>query len=96
MNDQDLKKIRVVVKEEIGSSEKRVLGEIGRFVEDELLPAIEEKAYKTDQIDRIERKLDYFTARVMEHGYRLDTIESVPTVAQNLVAGFSLYPIKEF
>lgn len=69
--------------DEIGNSEKRVLGEMGKFVEDELLPAIEEKADKTD-IDRIERKLDYFGARVLEHGHRLDTIESLPTVVHEL------------
>ncbi len=94
MNDNDLKKIRVIVKEEVASSEKkllgeigkseqRVLGELGKFVTDELLPAIDKKADKTD-IDRLEGKLDYFSARTMENSHRLDTIESLPTVAHEL------------
>lgn len=110
MNDDDLSKIRVVIKEEVTKteqglkgvirneiaeseqrilgtvrseivkSEERVLGEIGKFVSDQLLPAIDEKA----DIDRLERKLDYYGARVSEHEYRLDTIESLPTVAHEL------------
>lgn len=69
--------------EKFAAAEKRVLGEIGKFVEDEILPAIDEKADKAD-IDRIERKLDNFGARVMEHGQRLDTIEFLPTIAHEL------------
>lgn len=72
MNNNDLRKLRVVIKEEvttvvkkeisasekklmgeIGKTEQRLLGEMGKFVEEELLPAIEKKADKTD-IDRLE------------------------------------------
>lgn len=67
----------------IDASEKRILGEMGRFVSDEILPQIDKKADKTD-IDRVERKLDYFGARTMENTTRLDTIESLPTVAHEL------------
>lgn len=83
MTDQDLKKIRTIVKEEAGSAEQRlrtelaskedlettvtsaeqrIVGEIGKFLEDHLLPIIDQKADKTD-IDRIERKLNSFAFR---------------------------------
>lgn len=65
MTDQDLKKIRTIVKEEAGSAELRIVGEIGKFLEDHLLPILDQKADKTD-IDRIERKLDRVLAKDLE------------------------------
>jgi len=77
------KRLEKRLSEEIGKSEKRVLGEIGKFVEDQLLPLIEEKADKSD-IDRLERKIDHITGKVSEHDVRITRIESVPVVAHEL------------
>lgn len=71
------------LREEISGSEKRVIKGFVDFVSDQLMPVIDEKADKTD-IDRIERKLDYYNARTMENTHRLDVVESLPTVAHEL------------
>ncbi len=87
MNDDDLNKIRVVVKEvvrdEITLSEKRILGELGDFMENQLFPMLEEKADKSD-IDRIERKLDILSDKVIVQEKALRDIASLPTVAHEL------------
>lgn len=98
MNNDDLKKIGQLLDDRLAATEKRfearlderleeteknILVEIGRFVSDQLLPQIDEKADKKD-IERLEHKLDYYSARIMENGHRLDIIESLPTVAHEL------------
>ena len=72
-------RLRTMVKEEITASE----GRIGQFLEERVIPLIEQKADKTD-IDRLEGKLDNNIARTMEQGHRLDTLESLPMIAHEL------------
>ncbi|MBI2021816.1 hypothetical protein HYS93_02975 [Candidatus Daviesbacteria bacterium] len=83
MNDGDLKRISNLMDDKLTSSEQRILTEIGKFVEDQLLPAIEAKADKSD-IDRLERKIDTISAQEMDQNQRLNTIESLPTIAHQL------------
>lgn len=54
------------LRKELSASEKRVIKGLVDFVSDQLIPVIDEKADKSD-IDRIERKLDYYGARTMEN-----------------------------
>ncbi len=77
------KRLLTEVDEKFSASEKRVLTELGRFVEDQLLPAISEKADKSD-IDKIVGKLDRVMAKDSEQDYRLSQIEKVPAVAHEL------------
>lgn len=79
MTDEDLRKIGKLISE----SETRVVGEVGKFIEDSILPTLEEKADKSD-IDRLERKLDNITAKDLEQDHRLDEIKSLPTIAHEL------------
>ncbi|MBI3486238.1 hypothetical protein HY025_04865 [Candidatus Daviesbacteria bacterium] len=83
MNDDDLKKIGKLIDDRLDSTEQRILTEIGTFVEDQILPAIDAKADKSD-IDRLERKLDHFAAQVTDHNQRLNDLESLPTIAHEL------------
>lgn len=85
MVDDYLKKIRSIVKEEVSSSEKRVTQDIGNFINDNLLPQLEEKADKSD-IQRLERKLDNFSSQVIEQNHRFSKIESIPIIAHELKA----------
>ncbi len=78
-----IKVVKELVKGEISASEKRILVEIGTFVTDEILPAIDEKADKSD-IDRLERKIDQLADKNYEHDVRLKNIESIPAVAHQL------------
>lgn len=83
MTDEELDKIRSVVREEVTSSEERVLRDIGKFMEDRLFPMIEEKADKTD-INRLERRFDDFTGKVAALSTRTSNIEATSTVAHEL------------
>lgn len=97
MNDQDLNNIRGVIKEEITASEGRVMAEVGKFVEDVILPAIEDKADKKDiarlesrmgnvetRLDNLDRKLDHFSAQAIKHEQEIKNIMSTPTIAHEL------------
>ncbi|MBI2086114.1 hypothetical protein HYT74_02115 [Candidatus Daviesbacteria bacterium] len=70
-------------KEELLASDKKIMVDIGTFMEDTLFPMIDEKADKSD-IDRIERKLDRVLDASLDHGRRIKDIESVPVVAHDL------------
>ena len=83
MNNNDLTQIRKIVKEEVSTSEKRIIGELGGFMEDHLLPIIDAKADKTD-IDRIERKLDKFIDTSLHHENRIKAIEHIPVISHQL------------
>jgi hypothetical protein len=94
MTNNDLKQIGTLIDEklassenrmlsEIGNSEKRLLSEIGKFVDDQLLPAIESKADKTD-IDRLERKFDTTTGKLLDLEKVIDEVKSVPVIAHQL------------
>jgi len=72
-------RLRTMVKEEITASE----GRIGQFLDERVITLIEKKADKTDT-DRLERKLDNNISRTMEQDHRLDTLESLPTIAHKL------------
>ncbi len=63
------------VKVEVVASEQRVINEVGKFLEDQVLTEIDKKADKTD-IDRLERKLDLHSAKVVDFETRLTDIES--------------------
>ncbi len=71
----EIKDLKRYVKDEIKDSEKRIIGEIGTFIEDQVLPQFDEKADKTD-IDRLERKLDIFSAKVANHDQDIQKIKS--------------------
>ncbi len=64
MSDEDLNKIGNLIDSKLDSklevTERRILAEVGKFVEDQILPAIDQKADKSD-IDRLERKIDRIT-----------------------------------
>ncbi|MBI2596074.1 hypothetical protein HYW46_05070 [Candidatus Daviesbacteria bacterium] len=85
MTDKDFKKIGNLLDgkldEKLKESEKRLMGEIGDFFDQNLLPQIAEKADKTD-IYRLERKLDKIFDKDFEQDRRLDKIESVSVIAQ--------------
>src|SRR3989344_4705574 len=72
-------RLRTMVKEEITASE----GRIGQFLDERVITLIEKKADKTDT-DRLERKLDNNISRTMEQDHRLDTLESLLTIAHKL------------
>lgn len=72
-----------IVDEKISASEKRVIGEVGEFVTDHLLPLIDNLAEKSD-IDRIERKVDRLLDTSLDHEGRIKAIEYVPVVAHHL------------
>lgn len=71
------------LRQEILASENRVVKGLVDFVSDSLVPLIDEKADKTD-IDRIERKLDNLSAKILENSHRLDVVESLPVIAHEL------------
>lgn len=73
MTNDDINKINKAISDNIVASEQRVIAEVGKFVEDHILPAIDQKADRKDlnkmaakmenladksDIDRIERKID--------------------------------------
>lgn len=72
-------RLRIMVNEEITASE----GRIGQFLEERVIPLIDQKADKTD-IDRLERKLDVQSVETMKHRHRLDTLEALPAIAHEL------------
>ncbi|TSC64605.1 MAG: Uncharacterized protein G01um101493_85, partial [Microgenomates group bacterium Gr01-1014_93] len=60
-----------------------IIAEVGQFVEDHLVPMIEEKADKSD-IDRLESKLDRVIDTSLDHESRIRDIEQVSVVAHEL------------
>ena len=83
MADDNLTQISNLLDEKLAASEKRVIGEVGKFIEDNLFPMIEEKADKTD-IDRIERKLDRAIDSGLDHESKIKTIEQLPSIAHQI------------
>ena len=75
------------LKAELLASDKRVTDNVSNFIEETLLPMINERfdetADKAD-IDRIERKLDRLIDTSLDHEQRIKEIESVPVVAHEL------------
>lgn len=80
---QSEKRLTKKIEEEVKASEKRILGEIGTFVDDVLVPQIDQKADKSD-IERLERKLDIYSVQTIDQGKRLKDIESLPTIVHEL------------
>lgn len=76
----------------ISDSEERIIREIGGFINNTIIPQLDEKADKVDlqslasksDIDRLERKLDRVFAKDAEQDYRLDRLESIPVIASEL------------
>lgn len=83
MTDEELNKIRTVLREEVTSSEERLTEDIGKFMEDQLFPMIEEKADKSD-IESLGRRFDAFSTKVALLSTRLEKIASTPTVTHEL------------
>lgn len=94
MTKKDLSQIKQLLNEnnqifdyKLKASESRVLGEIGKFISDNLLPALDEKADKTDvarleaRFDQLEGKVDRFIDKSQDHENRIKAIEQVPTIA---------------
>ncbi|MFH0936743.1 MAG: hypothetical protein V1808_00405 [Candidatus Daviesbacteria bacterium] len=86
MTDKDFLKMKKL----ITGSEDGIVKEVGKFVNDILLPQLEEKADKNDmeklgsRLDSIDRKLDRSLDKDIEQDQRLSKIESVPAVAHEL------------
>lgn len=92
--DKKMTSVETRLKEELLNSGKRIIGDIGNFMEETLLPMINErfdaveeeldtKAEKAD-IDRIERKLDRLVDTDLDHERRIKDIESIPVIAHEL------------
>lgn len=79
----DIQQISNLLDKKLKASEKKVIGEIGKFIEDQLFPMIEEKADKSD-IDRIERKLDKVLDTGLDHEGRIKAIEQIPSIAHQI------------
>ena len=71
------------LQQEISASENKIVKDLVNFVSDQLIPIIDEKADKTD-IDRLERKLDFYIDGSLDLKTRVGDIESLPTVAHEL------------
>jgi len=85
LSKDDLLAIRNLVKDEVRSSENRlvkkmelsqneVIKEVGNFIHDTVLPQLEEKADKSD-IERIERKLDTYAAETSRNATDIQEIK---------------------
>lgn len=72
-----------LIDEKIIASEKRILGGIGKFMAEEILPQIDDKADKTD-IDRLERKIDKILDKEIDQERRIEAIEQIPAIAHQL------------
>ena len=75
------------LKAELLTSDKRVTDNVSNFIEETLLPMINERFDETvdkADIDRIERKLDRLIDTSLDHEQRIKEIESVPVVAHEL------------
>ena len=85
MNDDDLKKIGEIVYQKITKalevSEKRIMGEIGDFINKNILPQLDRME---DSTNSISRKLDITVAKDVEQDRRLDKIEAVPVIAHEI------------
>ena len=101
MSDEDIKKIGHLISDSekrliglfdqrLEVSEKRIMKEIGDFINDAILPKIADMADKSDiarlesNIERIQRKLDRALDKNIEQDSRLDKLESLPTVVHEL------------
>lgn len=91
LDPQDFKQIRVIIKEEvrgeieaaekrlqaqIESSGTKILTEVGNFISDQVLTQLEEKADKSD-IERLERKMDKVSEKVLQHDQDIHEIKGV-------------------
>ena len=72
-----------ILRGEIVESEKRVVSGIVDFISDHLMPLIDEKADRTD-IDRLERKLDFYVDKTIDLKSRVDDIGSILAIAHEL------------
>ncbi|MBI4035365.1 hypothetical protein HY383_00290 [Candidatus Daviesbacteria bacterium] len=81
--DEKLKASESRMDNKLKASESRIISEIGKFMEDNLFPVIEEKADKTD-IDRIERKLDNVIVTELRNSSRIAAIEQIPSIAHQI------------
>ncbi|MDO8570331.1 MAG: hypothetical protein Q7R97_01990 [Candidatus Daviesbacteria bacterium] len=80
---EELTSVETRLEQKIEESEKHVMSDIAQFINDRIAPMFEEKADKSD-IERIERKLDSNLAMNLDQKYRLEKIESLPTIAHEL------------
>lgn len=84
MSDEDVKKIQqaikeeitasdsrmtIVIKEEVTASEMRVMGDVGKYMEDFLFPRLE--GIET-RLDGVEKKLDSLEVRTEQIDRKLD------------------------
>lgn len=73
MNVSDIKQIRQVIKEEVSTSEERIIGQVAKFVSEDIVHQFDEKADKSD-IERLERKLDRALDMGVDHESRIKDI----------------------
>ena len=81
LDKSDLEQIKNIVQgtekrlsKEIQDSEARIIAETGKFIEDSIIPQLEEKADKTD-IERLERKMDVTNAKIAKHDTAIQSLK---------------------
>ncbi len=83
MTTNDLNQIGELMDKKLIASEKRVIGEIGKFMADNVFPLFEEVAGKSD-IERLERRIDHLADQNNILATRVTRIESIPAIAHEL------------
>lgn len=112
MNNDDFKKIGKILDKKLAASEKsltsqidkkieafgkRIISEIGDFVNESIIPQFDRLEGKIDgledrmdrmesRIDSMDRKLDKTLEKNIEQDQRLDKVESIPVIAHQLKA----------
>lgn len=71
------------LEQKIKASEEKIISEVAKFISDDILPQIDEKADKTD-IERLERKLDRSLDMSIDHESRIKEIEHISVIAHQL------------
>lgn len=92
MTNDDLKQIDTIMDKKLTAAEARLKEEIGNFMEDTLLPLINERFDAVDErleetaadIGRIDRKFDRLLDANLDHERRIKNIESIPVIAHEL------------
>lgn len=79
MNDNDLNKIAKLMDSKLDKFAKVIL----EYITDNVMSVVADTADKED-IERIERKLNHYIDQTTVLKSRVDTIESLPTVAHEL------------
>lgn len=71
------------LEQKIKASEEKMISEVAKFISNDILPQLDEKADKSD-IERLERKLDRALDMSIDHESRIKNIERIPVIAHEL------------